>query len=152
MAASIPERAPAVGSKEMMTGVPLPETTPLSASTGPEAARAPVVLDVRDLKTYFFTYDGVVKALDGVSFKIRKGETLGLVGETGCGKSVTAFSITRLITDPHGRVMSGKVLFRGANLLWNLEREATFKPIRNTGRVKIRRRFRQIQAATERMA
>lgn len=152
MASSFQERAPSVGSKEMMTGVPAARTAPLSSSTEPEAAKSPVVLDVRDLKTYFFTYDGVVKALDGVSFKIRKGETLGLVGETGCGKSVTAFSITRLITDPPGRVMSGKVLYRGANLLWNLEKEATFKPIRNTGRVKIRRRFRQIQAATERMA
>ena len=153
MATSIPERASAVGSKEMMTGVPLPASAPsIATASEEETARSPVVLDVRDLKTYFFTYDGVVKALDGVSFKIRKGETLGLVGETGCGKSVTAFSITRLITDPPGRVMSGKVLYRGANLLWNLEREATFKPIRKTGRVKIRRRFRQIQAATERMA
>jgi oligopeptide/dipeptide ABC transporter ATP-binding protein len=84
------------------------------------------VLQVKDLKTYFFTYDGVVKALDGVSFKIRAGETTGLVGETGCGKSVTAFSITRLIADPPGRVMSGEVLFGGADLLWDLPNEATF--------------------------
>jgi peptide/nickel transport system ATP-binding protein len=153
MAAAVRERDSAIGSKQMMTGVPTSEATPLtSAESAADAQKSPVVLDVRDLKTYFFTYDGVVKALDGVSFKIRKGETLGLVGETGCGKSVTAFSITRLITDPPGRVMSGKVLYRGANLLWNLEREATFKPIRNTGRVKIRRRFRAIKAATERMS
>jgi peptide/nickel transport system ATP-binding protein len=126
---------------------------PLASAPASEApVRRDVVLDVRDLKTYFFTYDGVVKALDGVSFKVRRGETLGLVGETGCGKSVTAFSITRLIPDPPGRVMSGKILYRGANLLWNLEREATFKPIRNTGRVKIRRRFRQIRAAMDRMS
>jgi len=72
----------------------------------------PVVLDVRNLVTYFYTYDGVVRALEGVSFKLRRGETLGLVGETGCGKSVTSFSITRLIPDPPGRVVSGKVLFR----------------------------------------
>ena len=66
-----------------------------------------VILDVRDLRTYFFTYDGVVKALDGVSFNVRRGETVGLVGETGCGKSVTAFSITKLIADPPGRIMDG---------------------------------------------
>jgi peptide/nickel transport system ATP-binding protein len=112
----------------------------------------PVVLNVRDLKTYFFTYDGVVKALDGVTFKLKKGETLGLVGETGCGKSVTSFSITRLIPDPPGRIISGSVLFRGADVLWDLEREASFKPIGKTGRVKIRRSFRRIKAATERMA
>ncbi len=128
--------------------------TPLArpSETSTPAVTRDVVLDVRDVKTYFFTYDGVVKALDGVSFKVRRGETLGLVGETGCGKSVTAFSITRLIPDPPGRVMSGKILYRGANLLWNLEKEATFKPIRNTGRVKIRRRFRTIRASMDRMS
>ena len=73
-----------------------------SAVTTTPAPERPTLLDVRNLRTYFFTYDGVVKALDGVSFKIRRGETLGLVGETGCGKSVTAFSITRLIPDPPG--------------------------------------------------
>jgi peptide/nickel transport system ATP-binding protein len=112
----------------------------------------PTVLNVRELKTYFFTYDGIVKALDGVTFKLRKGETLGLVGETGCGKSVTSFSITRLIPDPPGRIISGSVLFRGADVLWDLDREATFKPIGDTGRVKIKRSFRRIKAATERMA
>ncbi len=112
----------------------------------------PIVLNVRDLKTYFYTYDGVVKALDGVTFKLKKGETLGLVGETGCGKSVTSFSITRLIPDPPGRIMSGSVLFRGADVLWDLDREASFKPIGDTGRVKIKRSFRRIRAATERMA
>jgi peptide/nickel transport system ATP-binding protein len=112
----------------------------------------PVVLDVYELKTYFFTYDGVVKALDGVTFKMRKGETLGLVGETGCGKSVTAFSITRLIPDPPGRILSGTVVFRGADILWGLDREASFRPIKGTGRVKVKRSFRRIKAATERMA
>jgi peptide/nickel transport system ATP-binding protein len=112
----------------------------------------PVVLNVRDLKTYFYTYDGVVKALDGVTFKLNKGETLGLVGETGCGKSVTSFSITRLIPDPPGRIMSGSVLFRGADVLWDLDREATFKPIGDTGRVKIKRSFRRIKAGIERMS
>jgi peptide/nickel transport system ATP-binding protein len=112
----------------------------------------PVVLKVRELKTYFFTYDGVVKALDGVTLSLRKGETLGLVGETGCGKSVTSFSITRLVPDPPGRIMSGSVLFRGADVLWDLDREASFKPIKGTPRVKVKRSFRRIKAATERMA
>jgi peptide/nickel transport system ATP-binding protein len=123
---------------------------PVADPSKPDAD--PVVLNVRDLKTYFYTYDGVVKALDGVTFKLKKGETLGLVGETGCGKSVTSFSITRLIPDPPGRIMSGSVLFRGADVLWDLEREATFKPIGKTGRVKIRRSFRRIKAAIERMS
>jgi peptide/nickel transport system ATP-binding protein len=123
---------------------------PVADPTRPDSD--PVVLNVRDLKTYFYTYDGVVKALDGVTFKLKKGETLGLVGETGCGKSVTSFSVTRLIPDPPGRIMSGSVLFRGADVLWDLDREATFKPIGKTGRVKIKRSFRRIKAATERMA
>jgi peptide/nickel transport system ATP-binding protein len=123
---------------------------PVADPTRPDSD--PVVLNVRDLKTYFYTYDGVVKALDGVTFKLKKGETLGLVGETGCGKSVTSFSITRLIPDPPGRIMSGSVLFRGADVLWDLDREATFKPIGTTGRVKIKRSFRRIKAAIERMA
>jgi peptide/nickel transport system ATP-binding protein len=107
---------------------------------------------VRDLKTYFFTYDGVVLALDGVSFKVRRGETLGLVGETGCGKSVTAFSVTRLIPDPPGRVISGKVLFRGIDLLWGLDAEAKIKINPKTGRAKVRRSFRRIKAGLERMS
>jgi peptide/nickel transport system ATP-binding protein len=123
---------------------------PVADPTRPDAD--PVILNVRDLKTYFYTYDGVVKALDGVTFKLKKGETLGLVGETGCGKSVTSFSITRLIPDPPGRIMSGSVLFRGADVLWDLDREATFKPIKDTGRVKIKRSFRRIKAGIERMS
>ena len=111
----------------------------------------PVILDVRNLRTYFFTYDGVVKALDGVSFAVRRGETIGLVGETGCGKSVTAFSITKLISDPPGRIMDGVILFKGANLLWGIEREAKFKPIPKTNRVKVSRRYRQIRRGLDRM-
>jgi oligopeptide/dipeptide ABC transporter ATP-binding protein len=111
-----------------------------------------VVLDVRDLKTYFFTYDGVVRALDGVSFKVRRGETLGLVGETGCGKSVTAFSVTRLIPDPPGRVIGGKVLFRGIDLLWGLDAEAKIKIDPKTGRAKVKRSFRRIKSGLERMS
>lgn len=110
-----------------------------------------MILDVRNLRTYFFTYDGVVKALDGVSFNIRRGETLGLVGETGCGKSVTAFSITKLISDPPGRIMDGMILFKGANLLWGIDKEASFAPVKKTNRVKVRRRFGRIKAGQERM-
>jgi len=106
---------------------------------------------VRNLRTYFFTYDGVVKALDGVSFNIRRGETLGLVGETGCGKSVTAFSITKLIPDPPGRIMDGTILFKGANLLWGLEREAKFRPVPKTNRVKVIRWYHRIKRGQDRM-
>ncbi len=106
---------------------------------------------MRNLRTYFFTYDGVVKALDGVTFRIRRGETLGLVGETGCGKSVTAFSITRLIADPPGRIMDGTIRFDRANLLWGVHKEASFRPVKKTNRVKVRRRYRQIRTALDRM-
>jgi len=75
------------------------------------------LLRVDDLKTYFYTYEGTVKALEGVSFTLDKGKTLGLVGETGCGKSVTALSITRLIPDPPGKIVSGRILFNGRDLL-----------------------------------
>jgi ABC-type dipeptide/oligopeptide/nickel transport system ATPase component len=81
------------------------------------------ILIVRnDLKTYFYTYDGVAKAVDGVNFTIKKGESFGLVGETGCGKSVTAHSIMGVI-DPPGRIKSGEVLFNGENLLAKSEAE-----------------------------
>jgi peptide/nickel transport system ATP-binding protein len=136
---------------------PLPSPPPTDAGpVAPAASRAPegpaeAVLEVNNLRTYFFTYDGVVKALDGVTFRIRKGETLGLVGETGCGKSVTAFSITRLIADPPGRIMDGTIRFKGANLLFGVHDEATFHPIKKTNRVKVVRRGRRIRAALERM-
>ncbi len=75
------------------------------------------VLEVRDLKTHFFTDDGAVKAVDGVSFEVRTGETLGIVGESGCGKSVTSLSILRLIPSPPGKIVGGQILFEGKNLL-----------------------------------
>jgi peptide/nickel transport system ATP-binding protein len=128
------------------------ETESPSSVETPPSDESKVVLDIQDLKTYFYTYDGVVKALDGVTFQVRGGETTGLVGETGCGKSVTAFSVTRLINDPPGRVMSGKILFKDADLLWGLEREAKFIPVKQTNRVKVRRSFRRIRAANERVA
>ncbi|MBW2154776.1 MAG: ABC transporter ATP-binding protein, partial [Deltaproteobacteria bacterium] len=72
---------------------------------------------VSDLKTYFFTDEGVAKAVDGVHFDVKKGEVLGLVGESGCGKSVTALSILRLVAYPPGRTVGGKVEFMGKDLL-----------------------------------
>jgi len=74
------------------------------------------LLEIRELKTYFFTDEGVVKAVDGVSWSIRPGETVGLVGESGCGKSVTALSVLRLIPDPPGRIVGGEILFEGKDL------------------------------------
>jgi len=126
---------------------------PAVASAGevPASGASPVVLDVRNLVTYFYTYDGVVRALEGVSFKLRRAETLGLVGETGCGKSVTMFSITRLVPDPPGRVVSGTALYRGANLLWGIESEAKFKPVKGTNRVKVKRSFRRVKAGQARV-
>lgn len=80
-----------------------------------EATTKPL-LEVRNLKTYFFTEDGVVKAVDGVDFSVDRGEVLGLVGESGCGKSVTSLSIMRLIGIP-GKVIEGEIIFDGRNLL-----------------------------------
>ena len=74
------------------------------------------ILRVRDLKTYFFTDEGVVRAVDGVSFEVYPGETLGIVGESGSGKSVTAMSIIRLLDDP-SRIVSGEILFRGRDIV-----------------------------------
>jgi oligopeptide/dipeptide ABC transporter ATP-binding protein len=74
------------------------------------------VLEVKNLKTWFFTDEGVVKAVDDVSFTVEKGKTLGIVGESGCGKSVTAMSISRLVSPP-GRIVSGEVLLEGRNLV-----------------------------------
>jgi oligopeptide/dipeptide ABC transporter ATP-binding protein len=75
------------------------------------------VLELDDLRTYFFTRDGVVRAVDGVSYSLAKGETLGVVGESGCGKSVAALSILRLIQSPPGRIVHGEIRFEGRNLL-----------------------------------
>ena len=122
------------------------------ASPVPQRELGPIVLKVKGLRTFFFTYDGIVRAIDGVNFQMRGGETLGLVGETGCGKSVTAFSITRLIPDPPGRVIEGEVRFQGANLLWGLPAEAKFTENRKTHRVKIKRKFGRIREGHERMS
>lgn len=75
------------------------------------------IIKIKGLKTYFHTDDGVVKAVDGVDFDIRKGETMGLVGESACGKTVTALSIMRLVESPPGKIEEGEVLYKGENLL-----------------------------------
>jgi oligopeptide transport system ATP-binding protein len=75
------------------------------------------LLDIKNLSTHFNTSAGTIKAVNDVSFELREGETLGLVGESGCGKSVTALSIMRLVPSPPGRIVSGDVIFQGQNLL-----------------------------------
>ena len=75
------------------------------------------LLEIKGLKTHFFTDEGVSPAVDGVDYAVRKGETLGVVGESGCGKSVTALSIMRLIPEPPGKIIGGEILFEGQSLL-----------------------------------
>ena len=86
------------------------------------------LLTIRNLHTYFFTDEGVAKAVDGVDLELKEGGTLGVVGESGCGKSVTALSVMRLIPDPPGKITQGEILFAGTNLL-NLS-EAEMRKIR----------------------
>ncbi len=81
------------------------------------------LLEVNNLRTYFDTEDGVVKAVDGISFQLKRGETLGIVGESGSGKSVTNLSIIRLVPSPPGRIVSGELLFDGTDLLTLTENE-----------------------------
>jgi len=80
------------------------------------------LLEIEGLKTHFFTRDGVVRAVDGVSFSVAPGETLAVVGESGCGKSVTSLSILRLIASPPGRIVEGSIRFQGQDLLALSER------------------------------
>jgi oligopeptide/dipeptide ABC transporter ATP-binding protein len=87
------------------------------------APRSYPVLEVDGLQTHFFTPAGVVKAVDGVSYTVRNGETLGVVGESGCGKSVTALSILRLVANPPGRIVGGEIRLEGRNLLALTEAE-----------------------------
>ncbi|MBU7000045.1 MAG: ABC transporter ATP-binding protein [Theionarchaea archaeon] len=75
------------------------------------------LLEIKGLKTYFYTEDGIVRALEGIDLHIEQGETLGLVGESGCGKTVTALSVLRLVPDPPGKIIEGEILFEGVNLL-----------------------------------
>src|SRR5688572_28292407 len=94
------------------------------ATCEPEAmlTNAPL-LEIDDLKTHFFTRDGIVRAVDGVSFSVAPGETLAVVGESGCGKSVTSLSIMRLVASPPGRIVGGSIRFQGKDLLKLSERE-----------------------------
>jgi ABC-type dipeptide/oligopeptide/nickel transport system ATPase component len=75
-----------------------------------------VLLEIKDLSTSFFTSDGEVKVVDGVTFNIENGKTMGLVGESGCGKSVTALSVMQLLSKGIGRVVGGEVIYQGENL------------------------------------
>ena len=84
---------------------------------------AETVLNVANLQTYFFMYGGVIKAVEDSSFSLQQGELLGIVGESGCGKSVMARSIMRLIPNPPGRIVGGKILFNGENILERSEKE-----------------------------
>src|SRR5215218_1871063 len=74
------------------------------------------ILSVKNLKTYFQTEDGVVKAVDGITFELKKGETLGIVGESGSGKSVTNLSVMRLIPEPPGKIVDGSIIFDGIDV------------------------------------
>ena len=74
------------------------------------------LLSIQDLRTYLYTRDGIVRAVDGVDLELEEGETLGIVGESGCGKSMTALSVMRLIPDNQGRIVSGKIIFKGYDL------------------------------------
>ncbi|MEY4233659.1 MAG: hypothetical protein RL635_626, partial [Chloroflexota bacterium] len=83
--------------------------TKTTNGSGPANGAADIVLEIKNLKTHFHTEDGVVKAVDGVDFFVKRGEVLGLVGESGCGKSVTCFSILRLVGSP-GKILDGEVI------------------------------------------
>ena len=92
-------------------------TQPAVATAAVASPKAPTrTLEVEDLRTHFFTRRGIVKAVDGVSLEVASGEVLGLVGESGCGKTITGFSIIGLV-DPPGRVVSGAVRFKGEDLV-----------------------------------
>src|SRR5262247_1290317 len=89
----------------------------MSEPAGNGAGAVSALLDVRDLRTHFTTAAGVVRAVDGVSWDIQPGETIALVGESGCGKSVSALSIMRLVAEPAGRIEGGEILYKGRDLL-----------------------------------
>jgi oligopeptide transport system ATP-binding protein len=89
----------------------------------PDTSKNGNLLEVKDLRTYFETEDGVVKAVDGVDFEVKRGETLGIVGESGSGKSVANLSLMRLIPEPPGKIVSGEILFGGRDVLKLSRRE-----------------------------
>ena len=84
---------------------------------------AKTILEVKGLKTYYYTEEGVVPAVDGLDFDVKEGETFAIVGESGCGKSVTSMSILRLIPDPPGKIISGEILYMGEDLLKKTEKQ-----------------------------
>ena len=89
------------------------------------------ILEVKNLRTSFFTDEGEVKAVDGVDFSIDRGKTIGIVGESGSGKSITSLSILRLIEESTGKIVDGKILFKGENLLDKSKKEMMkFKDIK----------------------
>ena len=90
-----------------------------------------VILSVNDLRTHFFTRSGVVKAVDGISFDLRKGETLGIVGESGSGKSMTAWSILGMVPKPSGQIVSGSIIYQGEDLIQKSEED--MRDIRGSG-------------------
>ncbi len=100
------------------------------------------LLSVENLKTYFYTSEGVVPAVDDVSFHVNEGETLGIVGESGCGKSVTALSILQLIPMPPGKIESGRIIFDGENLLHKSKRQ-----IRNVRGCSISMVFQEVMTS-----
>ncbi|MCI6376370.1 MAG: ABC transporter ATP-binding protein [Clostridiales bacterium] len=81
------------------------------------------LLEVKDLKTYFYTEEGVTPAVDGLSFTLKDGETLAIVGESGCGKSVTSLSVLRIFPSPPGKIVGGDILYKGESLLKKSEKE-----------------------------
>src|SRR4051812_22761282 len=92
----------------------------MQANTPSAPLAAPLsapLLEIRGLKTHFATDDGIVQAVDGVDITIRRGETLGVVGESGCGKTVTAMSVLKLIAMPPGRIVAGQILYQGRDLV-----------------------------------
>jgi oligopeptide transport system ATP-binding protein len=99
------------------------DATSVIESTASAVEESDVLLDVRDLRTYFHVMDGTVKAVDGVSFSIKRGETLGVVGESGCGKSVTALTIMRLLDQPPAEIATGEILFEGRDVVSLREQE-----------------------------
>jgi len=99
------------------------QTDAVTAASPPAGRDPEVILDVRDLRTYFHVMDGTVRAVDGVDFRIKRGGRLAIVGESGCGKSVTALTIMRLIDQPPGEIASGEVWFDGRDLLALSEHE-----------------------------
>src|SRR5688572_18781410 len=93
------------------------QPTQLRGAAAPAPEQSPWLLEVEDLHVHFVTSRGVVRAVEGISYKVRPGETVALVGESGCGKSVSSLAIMRLLAKPAGRIVAGRILFRGVNLL-----------------------------------